>query len=75
MKFVFHSHQVVDAENSATMFELDEPKEISDLGDADTYVIYPTTEKSLYRAGFSASAKASGNLKNRQGECTHIYGF
>jgi len=44
-------------------------------GDADTYVIYPTTEKSLYRASISATEKSNGNLKNRDNECTKVFGF
>ena len=49
--------------------------EIDALGDSDTYVIYPTTEKSLYRPGFYADFFANGNTKNRLGDCTKVFGF
>ena len=49
--------------------------EIDELGDRDTYVIYPTTEKSFYRPGFFADFNANGNIKNRQSDCTKVFGF
>lgn len=64
---------VIAATNVATTFATD--GEIDDLGDSDTYVIYPTTEKSLYRSGFFADFHSVGNNKNRQGDCTKVFGF
>ena len=58
-----------------TSFAADDPKEIDNLGDQDTYVIYPTTDKPLYRNGFFADFHTSGNEKNRQGDCTKVFGF
>ena len=45
------------------------------MGDRDTYVIYPTTEKSLYRPGFYEAYTSTTNTKNRQFECTKVFGF
>ena len=47
-----------DVETLVLPFRTDtmDPKiTVANLGDADTYVIYPTTEKSLYRASISAT--------------------
>ena len=38
-------------------------------------MIYPTTEKSLDRPGFFVDTHATDNLKNRQGDCTKVYGL
>ena len=59
--------------NNPTTFGAD--GEIENLGDQDTYVIYPTTEKSLDRPGFFVDTHATDNLKNRQGDCTKVYGL
>ena len=59
--------------NTATTFTGD--GEIATLGDRDTYVIYPTTEKSLYRPPFYVNENTNGNLKNRLSDCTKVFGF
>lgn len=65
---------VITALNAATTFDAT-TGEIDTLGDSDTYVIYPTTEKPLYRNGFFADFHSVGNNKNRQGDCTKVFGF
>ena len=62
-----------NGQNTETMFGTD--GEIDELGDRDTYVIYPTTEKSLYRPGFYVAYQSEGNLKNRESDCTKVFGF
>ena len=59
--------------NTPTTFDAD--GEIATLGDADTYVIYPTTEKSLYRPGFYPAYNSNASTKNRQFDCTKVFGF
>ena len=63
----------ISALNTATLFAAE--GEIDMLGDRDTYVIYPTTEKSIDRPGFSVAYNSAGNLKNRENECTRVFGF
>ena len=63
----------ISALNTATTFAAE--GEIDTLGDRDTYVIYPTTEKSIDRPGFSVAYNSAGNLKNRENECTRVFGF
>ena len=49
--------------------------EIDSLGDADKYVIYPTTEKGLYFEAYTDTFPSNGNLRNRNNECTKVFGF
>ena len=45
------------------------------IGDQDTYVIYPTTDKTLSRMWVEARVTSPGNTKARFNECTKVYGF
>lgn len=45
------------------------------IGDQDTYVIYPTTDKSIDLMWIEAAVTAPGNSKARFNDCTKIYGF
>ena len=61
--------------NGASTFEAGSG-EINSLGEADKYVIYPTTEKGLDRSLFyKDTVPSNGNLRSRDNECTKVFGF